>query len=453
MMKFKKDYISKIVNVMIVGIFIINTAAYGYALPNQSSLRVPLTATNYEGQKRLKDMTEQLILREASIRSSSGTKKSVVRLGHDASSFMKYLRLTGQSLLVYGMTAWLGVSPISGMINIDNSISSQQQEDKKLTPGEKFKIKLQDFLKGRDIGEIHSLNPESFILDSKEDVDLINFLKNETKDILYFRERDPFVEGKGYKWSFIFFPLLSLEETNLLFSLGFVNEMDNRWDIVAYNLSKTSDPEKTLALIQHIPAIERENIESLIETYRLPKVSEKIGNYVVKAIDWALANGFAGEIGLVFRGGGREGDFFHGHIYSRNENEDDFIIIYHSQEERVISGGNPYKRSFFQNSRTGYTPIDLSIDGERKGRGFEVLTDKDIGKKEDYLLRKDFVFLKCPDGDYEIIENGKKIRINIYDESQNPSLGAKSHKELQPPIGSLSDILPYRNIQWVDIAI
>lgn len=55
-MKIKKLYMLKIISIFIAGIFIINTASYGYALLSQSSLRVPLMSTTKEGQKKLEEI-------------------------------------------------------------------------------------------------------------------------------------------------------------------------------------------------------------------------------------------------------------------------------------------------------------------------------------------------------------------------------------------------------------
>lgn len=53
MIKFKKGYILKLINIVIAAIFTIDTAGYGYTLPSQSSLRVPLMVTTKEGQEKL----------------------------------------------------------------------------------------------------------------------------------------------------------------------------------------------------------------------------------------------------------------------------------------------------------------------------------------------------------------------------------------------------------------
>ena len=53
MMKFKKPYILKIISISIAGIFIIETASYGYVLSSQASLRVPLVISSEKGKNRL----------------------------------------------------------------------------------------------------------------------------------------------------------------------------------------------------------------------------------------------------------------------------------------------------------------------------------------------------------------------------------------------------------------
>jgi hypothetical protein len=53
-MKFKKYYILRIIGMLTAGMFIIDTASYGYALSSRSSLRVPSMTASEAGKNRLK---------------------------------------------------------------------------------------------------------------------------------------------------------------------------------------------------------------------------------------------------------------------------------------------------------------------------------------------------------------------------------------------------------------
>jgi|GEM_PF-4369385 len=240
---------------------------------------------------------------------------------------------------------------------------------------------------------------------------LTGFLDNNTGKLIH--QRKAACGGVEFK----LFPKLSKREISLLMNLGYI---ENGFVSVAYNLSKKTPSERKQILgeLFNLPATSQESLA--VGSERMSEfvpVNPTVANHVIVAMEWALANGYAEDIGITGLdnvAGVAQGDLYHGHLCVRQGSPQvapgdctqDFLIIYHSRETENGQGENAYMRNFYQDSSEGTGPISTSAPGMLRG-----ISSREMGLTE---VAQIYVVV-CPEGKYTLtMPDGNEIRVNIY---------------------------------------